>query len=55
VEQEGVLEKVFNSLREVPIRMVSCGASPNNVSVLIDKQYKVKTLTALNEGLFGLK
>jgi aspartate kinase len=35
--------------------MVSCGGSANNVSVLIDKQYKETALNNLNEGLFGLK
>jgi aspartate kinase len=35
--------------------MVSAGASTNNVSILVDKQYKDKALNALNEGLFGLK
>ncbi|MBT1704663.1 aspartate kinase [Chryseosolibacter indicus] len=55
MNQKGVLEKVFTSLTEVPIRMVSCGGSANNVSILIDKQYKEKALNVLNEGLFGLK
>ncbi len=54
-EQKGVLKKIFDSLSEIPVRMVSCGGSANNVSVLIDKQYKEKALNALNEGLFGLK
>lgn len=54
-EQKGVLKKIFDSLSEVPVRMVSCGGSANNVSVLIDKQYKEKALNDLNEGLFGLK
>ena len=54
-EQKGVLKKIFDSLSEIPIRMVSCGGSTNNVSVLIEKQYKEKALNALNEGLFGLK
>lgn len=54
-EQKGVLKKIFESLSEIPIRMVSCGGSTNNVSVLIAKQYKEKALNALNEGLFGLK
>jgi len=53
--QQGVLSKVFDSLREVPVRMVCCGGSTNNVSVLVDKQYKDKALNDLNEGLFGLK
>jgi aspartate kinase len=54
-EQKGVLKKIFDSLSEIPVRMVSCGGSTNNVSVLIEKQYKEKALNALNEGLFGLK
>jgi aspartate kinase len=55
MEQQGVLTKVFDALREIPVRMVSCGGSANNVSVLVDKQFKEKALIALNEGLFGLK
>lgn len=55
MEKEGALNEVFASLAGIPVRMVSCGGSANNVSVLIDKQYKEKALNALNEGLFGLK
>ena len=54
-EQKDVFKKIFNSLADVPVRMVSCGGSTNNVSVLIDKNHKEKALNALNEGLFGLK
>jgi aspartate kinase len=55
MDQKGALEGVFSALKEIPIRMVSCGGSANNVSVLVDKQYKDKALNALNEGLFNLK
>jgi aspartate kinase len=55
MDKEGVLDEVFSSLSGIPVRMVSCGGSANNVSILIDKQYKEKALNALNEGLFGLK
>lgn len=54
-EQKGVLNKVFDSLADIPVRMVCCGGSPNNVTVLVDKAQKDKALNALNEGLFGLK
>ncbi|HKZ36964.1 MAG TPA: aspartate kinase [Chryseolinea sp.] len=54
-EQKGVLKKIFDSLGDIPVRMVSCGGSTNNVSVLVEKQYKNQALNALNEGLFGLK
>lgn len=53
--QQDVFKKIFDSLADVPIRMVSCGGSTNNVSVLVDKKYKDKALNALNEGLFGLR
>ena len=55
MEQKGILEKVFKSLPNIPVRMVSCGGSANNVSILVDKQYKDQALNLLNEGLFGLK
>lgn len=55
MDREGVLAKVFNSLANIPVRMVSCGGSANNVSVLIERQYKEKALNALNEGLFAIK
>jgi aspartate kinase len=55
MDHKGVLDKVFSSLSEIPVRMVSCGGSANNVSILVDKQYRDKALNALNEGLFGLK
>jgi aspartate kinase len=54
-EQKSVLKKIFDSLADVPVRMVSCGGSANNVSILVDKSYKEKALNALNEGLFDLK
>jgi aspartate kinase len=54
-EEQGILKKVFDSLTTIPIRMVSCGGSPNNVSVLVDEKYKNEALNTLNEGLFNLK
>ena len=54
-EQKAMLKKVFDSLGEIPIRMVSCGGSANNVSILVDKSYKDQALNALNEGLFDLR
>lgn len=54
-EQKAMLRKVFDALGEIPVRMVSCGGSANNVSILIDKSFKEQALNALNEGLFNLK
>ena len=53
-EKEGVLKQVFESLQTVSVSMVSYGASPNNISVLVPTAQKEKTLQALNKGLFGL-
>jgi len=54
-EQQGVLIQVFQSLKSIPVRMVCCGGSTNNVSVLIDRKHKDQALNDLNEGLFGLR
>ncbi len=54
MDKPGAVNDVFRSLSSIPVRMVSCGGSANNVSVLVDKQYKEQALNALNEGLFGL-
>jgi aspartate kinase len=53
-KHEGVLNKVFNALEKIPVRMVSVGGSSNNISVLVSSEQKVAALVALNEGLFGL-
>ena len=53
--QKGILEKVFRSLAEVPVKMVSCGGSNNNISIVVEPSYKEKALIALNEGLFAIK
>lgn len=49
-----VLSKLFDSLKQVPIRMVSYGGSKHNVSVLIPSAHKTETLQLLNKGLFNL-
>jgi len=49
---ENLLAKVFNSLTEIPVRMVSFGGSQHNISILISKEHKEKTLQLLNKGLF---
>ncbi len=51
-DKEEVLKLIFNSIGSIPIRMVSYGGSRNNVSLLVETQYKDKALNLLNEGLF---
>ncbi len=50
-----ILSKLFESLSAVPVRMVSYGGSPHNVSILIPSSFKTQTLQLLNKGLFGLE
>jgi aspartate kinase len=53
-EQKGSLKAVFDALGNTPVRMVSCGGSANNISVLVESQYKKEALQLLNKGLFNL-
>lgn len=50
--KEGESATVFNSLKGIPIRMISYGGSNYNVSLLVKTSDKVAALNALNEGLF---
>jgi aspartate kinase len=52
-ERAGFALQVFNSIKEVPVRMISYGGSKNNISILVSKQHKKDVLVALNKGLFG--
>ncbi len=49
-----VMFHLFESVREIPVRMVSYGGSRHNISLLIPRSYKEQTLQVLNKGLFGL-
>jgi len=49
-----VLNKLFQAIREIPVRMVSYGGSRHNISLLIPAEYKKQTLQLINSGLFGL-
>ena len=40
---------IFNSLKTIPLRMVSMGGSRHNISLLIKTEHKAKALIALNE------
>lgn len=53
-ETKDVLTKLFDSLTNTPVRMVSYGGSRHNVSILLPSPHKKQALQALNSGLFGL-
>lgn len=52
-DKAGFGYKVLESLKDIPIRMVSYGGSANNISVLVDGAQKKAALMALNKGLFN--
>jgi aspartate kinase len=54
-ETKDVLNKIFEGLADVPVRMVSYGGSKHNVSVLIPSAFRNQTLQHLNQKLFGLQ
>ena len=51
-EKQGYALKIFQCLKNIPIRMISYGGSEHNVSVLVESKYKKGALIALNKGLF---
>lgn len=51
--KSGLGFKVLESLKDIPVRMVSYGGSANNISVLVSSDYKTQALKALNKGLFN--
>ena len=51
---QGYAVKIFDALKNIPIRMISYGGSENNVSILVESGMKKQTLQALNKGLFNL-
>jgi aspartate kinase len=54
-ETKEFLQKLFEAVKAVPVRMVSYGGSKHNVSLLVPSASKTETLKALNKGLFGLE
>ena len=50
--KKGVTASIFNSLKDIPIRMISYGGSNYNLSFLVKTSDKLAVLNLLNEGLF---
>ncbi|HTF04373.1 MAG TPA: aspartate kinase [Bacteroidia bacterium] len=53
-DKQGYASRVFDSLKNIPIRMISYGGSENNISILVEGGMKKQALQALNSGLFNL-
>lgn len=57
---EGLIEenntaRLFELLKDIPVRMISYGGSINNVSLLVATENKIAALRALHEKLFNLR
>ncbi len=52
---EDMVKKLFGSIMNIPVRMVSYGGSPHNISLLVPAEYKIQILQQLNRGMFGLE
>jgi aspartate kinase len=50
--KKGITASIFNSLQDIPIRMISYGGSNYNLSFLVKTSDKLAVLNLLNEGLF---
>jgi aspartate kinase len=48
------LQRIFESLQDTEVRMVSYGGSQDNISLLVGAEKKVQVLQQLNNGLFQL-
>lgn len=46
-DNNGYASRIFNVLNHIPLRMISYGGSPNNISVLVSNSNKVSALQAL--------
>ncbi len=53
-EKKGIVNNIFEVLKNIPIRMISYGGSRHNISLLVDSYYKEDALKALNKHLFKL-
>jgi aspartate kinase len=54
-QTEAMVKKLFGSIMNIPVRMVSYGGSPHNISLLVPAEYKTQLLQQLNKGMFGLE
>src|SRR5690348_9519668 len=50
-----IVKKLFGSIMNIPVRIVSYGGSPHNISLLVPGEYKTQILQQLNRGMFGLE
>lgn len=49
-----ILSNLALAVKEIPVRMISYGGSPHNISLLVPATAKAKLLQQLNKAIFGL-
>jgi aspartate kinase len=54
-DEKGIILKVIEALKDVPIRMVSYGGSEHNISLLVKTTDKARALNLLHSNLFSTK
>ncbi len=52
--QQGVTQTVLHALEGIPLRMISFGGSKNNISFLVNAEYKHAALQQINKNIFNL-
>lgn len=53
-DTKDIMHHLFESMVNIPVRMISYGGSRHNISVLVPGTFKTETLQVLNKGLFQL-
>ena len=48
-EKPGTASTILNSLKDVPVRMISYGGSSHNISILVSSDNKINALRAVNQ------
>ncbi|MDD5570577.1 MAG: aspartate kinase [Bacteroidales bacterium] len=48
-EKSGAALRIFNALKNIPLRMISYGGSENNITLLVDTKLKSDVLNSLNK------
>lgn len=51
--ENGYATKIFDAILNIPIKMISYGASNHNISILIDQKNKIDALNALHQKLYS--
>ncbi|ASB48584.1 aspartate kinase [Alkalitalea saponilacus] len=51
-ENKGYANRIFDALKDIPLRMISYGGSDHNISVLVSSENKKEALRALSAKLF---